>query len=368
MVETGRKGKRSTVAGWLRVAGLAGVLVLPCAAGWAQQPSGVALPPPASGAQPRRTRLILKDGSYQIVMSYRVKGDRVLIVSAERGGAEEEIPVALVDFDATHQWEKRHAAAAEGGVDEGGGQAPAPAIDPELRKDEEERRSLTPEVEPDLRLPEQDSVLALDTFRGTPELVPLTQSAGDLNKTTSHSVLRAMMNPQASSHQIVQLQGEKAAVQLHVNQPVLYVRLGDESGIRSGGTPLTVDTHGASAAPVNRGSGTGGSGESEYVVVRVDVRQGARIVTSFNVSQMGQVRRQEDVIETTTEPLPGGHWMKVTPRSSLSFGEYALVEVISPKEINLGVWDFGIHPMSPENRDVIKPEPKRPTSLERRAQ
>ena len=34
-------------------------------------------------------------------MSYRVKGDRVLFISAERGGAEEEIPTALIDFDAS---------------------------------------------------------------------------------------------------------------------------------------------------------------------------------------------------------------------------------------------------------------------------
>ena len=37
--------------------------------------------PPAAG---HRTRLILKDGSYQIVMSYQVKGKIVSYFSAER--------------------------------------------------------------------------------------------------------------------------------------------------------------------------------------------------------------------------------------------------------------------------------------------
>src|ERR1700735_1317543 len=50
---------------------------------------------------PHRIHLILKDGSYQIVMSYRIVGDIVHYISAERGGAEEEVPVALVDLDAT---------------------------------------------------------------------------------------------------------------------------------------------------------------------------------------------------------------------------------------------------------------------------
>ncbi|WP_263381858.1 hypothetical protein [Granulicella arctica] len=314
----------------------------------------------ATDTAPHRTRLILKDGSYQIVMSYRVQGDRVLIVSAERAGATEEIPVALVDFEATHRWEQRHAPVGDAS------QAPPPTIDPELAKEEEERRSLTPEVAPDLRLPEQDSALALDIFRDVPELVPLVQSSGDLNQTTGHSVVRSVLNPMATSHQIVQLRGEKAVAQLHVNQPSLYLRLGDDSGIRTGGTPLTVDTHGASAAQVGRGNSSGGSPESQYVVVRVDVRQGARVVASFNINQLGQVRQQEDVVETMTEILPGGHWMRVTPRAPLSFGEYALMEIISPKEINLGVWDFGVHPTSPDNRDALKPEPKRPAALERR--
>ena len=60
---------------------------------------------------PHRTRLILKDGSYQIVMSYKVVGKVVRYVSAERGGAEEEIPLDLVDMDATQRWERQHAEA-----------------------------------------------------------------------------------------------------------------------------------------------------------------------------------------------------------------------------------------------------------------
>ena len=58
---------------------------------------------------PHRTRLILKDGSYQIVMSYRIVGNIVHYISAERGGVEEEIPLSLVDIDATKRWEKQHA-------------------------------------------------------------------------------------------------------------------------------------------------------------------------------------------------------------------------------------------------------------------
>jgi hypothetical protein len=61
----------------------------------------------ANDAPPHRTRLILKDGSYQIVMSYTMKGKIVSYVSAERGETE-QLPNDLVDWDATHKWERDH--------------------------------------------------------------------------------------------------------------------------------------------------------------------------------------------------------------------------------------------------------------------
>ena len=318
----------------------------------------------AATAAPHRTRLILKDGSYQVVMSYQVNGNVVRYYSAERD-ATEEIPAELVDWDATHRWERQHPAEKESDAGQGLAVAPAPGIDPELLKEEADRAAWTPEIAPDLRLPEQDSVLALDYFHGAPELVPLVQSDGELNRTTSHNILKLAINPRSASHQIEQLKGVESAVQLHVDTPAIYVRLGDDSGVMRGGTPLTVDTHRAGA--VAKTDSSGGPAESGYVMVRADVRTDARVLASFNIGVLGGgVKEQEDVIETVSDVLPGGHWMKVTPKRPLDFGEYALMEVVSENEINLGVWDFGVHPVAPENRDAIKPEPKRPVTLERR--
>lgn len=312
---------------------------------------------PAQNPEPHRTRLILKDGSYQLIMSYKVVGKNVQYVSAERGGDVELIPLDLVDLDATRKWEAQHAAIDPyAPID----QRPAPAIDPELLKEEAERKLLAPEVAPDLRLAPEDAILALDTFRAAPELVPMTQTNGELNQQTGHSVLRKVLNPQASSHQIVVLKGEKAAVQMHVNDPAFYIKLDDE--LAPGGHAITVDTHGASSQMDSKKQ----QGSSDYVILRVDVRQDARVLASFNMAALGTSKRQEDVFETNVTVLPGGHWMKVAPREQLLVGEYALVEILDEKSINLGVWDFGVHPQAPENRDVLKPEKKRPLSLEKR--
>ena len=143
----------------------------------------------AEAAPPRRVHLMLKDGSFQIVTSYRVVGENVRYVSAERGGAEEVVPLSLVDLDATRRWEQRHP-----GINADGSQQPVP-IDPELLKEEADRAALTPEIAPDLSLPLQGGVLALDTYQGAPELVPVPQNGGELNRTTGHSLIRSVLNP-----------------------------------------------------------------------------------------------------------------------------------------------------------------------------
>ena len=313
--------------------------------------------PSVSGEASHRTRLILKDGSYQIVLSYKVDRGVVRYRSAERAGATEEMPLSLVDLNATRKWEADHAA--------GAAQADraAPVLSPELVKEEAARASRTPEVAPNLRLPDEESVLVLDNFHSVPELVPLEQEGGDLNKHTAHNMLRSALNPLASSHQILEIKGERADAQLHVADPVLYVRVGkDDVDDSSGGSTVTVDTQGASG----RATPTGGSEKSRYVVVRVDVRHGSRAIASFRINLLGGVKRQEDVVETEAELLPGGHWLRLKPRQPLEFGEYALMEVISEREVNLGVWDFGVHPTAPENGDAIRPEERKPTTLERR--
>ena len=54
------------------------------------------LQPREAVSSPNR-RLILKDGSYQVVRKYEIVGDRVRYISVERGGDWEELPVDLVD-------------------------------------------------------------------------------------------------------------------------------------------------------------------------------------------------------------------------------------------------------------------------------
>ena len=61
--------------------------------------------PLSASAQTLASRLILKDGTYQPITKYEIKGERVRYFSAERGEWE-EVPNALVDWDATKKYEE----------------------------------------------------------------------------------------------------------------------------------------------------------------------------------------------------------------------------------------------------------------------
>src|SRR5271170_8383088 len=136
-------------------------------------------------AQQLAGRLILKDGSYQLVTKYEIKGDRVRYKSAERDEWE-ELPSALVDWPATEKYEKDRATSA---IPE------AAAIDKETDADREAELSHLPQVAPGLRLPEDSGIFLLDNFHGQPQLVEMQQAEGDIKQNGRANILRGALGP-----------------------------------------------------------------------------------------------------------------------------------------------------------------------------
>jgi len=308
-------------------------------------------------AQPERQRLILKDGSYQVITKYEVKGDRVRFFSAERGEWE-EIPENLIDWPATAKWNHEHqpgsaaeAAAAAAANPGDPGLSEAAKIDAEERAELDAEAARMPVISPGLRLPDETGVWGLDTFQGSPELVHVLQSNGDLNRASEHSIVRANIVSSSGAKEAVRIEGANAPVQFHVDEPVFYVSLDAPPSAANEAASegaLTVNTHGASSAMKDKNSHS--SPDSQYAILRVYSNRNLRTVLAREIALLGQPGHSEEIVETNKEILKGGRWMKITPKFPLLIGEYALVEILSPREVNLDVWAFGVNPRAQENK------------------
>lgn len=318
-----------------------------------EQSKQLPLKPGIPGVQVNH-RLILKDGTYQIVRKYEIVGNRVRYISVERSGDWEELPYDLVDWPATKKWEQQAAQDAANAASPA--MQEAAEIDKEEAAEREANKDRMPEVARGLNLPDQDGVFVLDTYLGQPQLVELVPSTGDLQMARQHG-LRSVL-PLQSQMARVELEGPAAKVHLHVNEPILYLSLDDPDHRKTAedqvtGHAMTVNTNGASSyAHGKRGATSPNSG---FAIVRVDERRDVRIVGTVKVSPTGQITQQDNVIPTKAEILPGRNWLKLTPAEPLTIGEYALVEILDSKDMNANVWDFQVNPQAGINESAIVP-------------
>ena len=310
----------------------------------------VSVRPVSLHAQDLAKRLYLTDGSYQSVTKYEVKGERVRYLSAERGEWE-ELPKSMVDWPATEKYAKDRAA--------GGAPPEAAALEKEIEAERAEEEALSPHVLPGLQLPEEGGVFLLDTYEGNPELVPIEQRGGSVNKNTKKNILRATVNPIASAHQMVEVPGKHAPMQSHVAVPALYINI-DRGEDQPGSGPSS------DANPKEREDAKPQEKQEKeeaplpppdrFKIVRLETKGEKRIVGEIKIAVYGKISQDAKFVPTTIQPMAGG-WVKLTPTESMPGGEYAVVEMLGKEGMNLYVWDFGVNPNAPANKVAFKPDP-----------
>ncbi len=290
----------------------------------------------------RGKRLVMKDGSYHLITKYEVNGDRVRYFSAERFDWE-EVPASLVDWVATNA----------------GVQKAADAVDQQAAKEEAAERakdeSRSPQILPGLRLPDAGGMFLLDTFSGQPQLVELMQNGADINKQMGKNILRAVINPLPTGvKQTMELKGPHARVQAHSGMPTIYVNINfdqDES-----------KPEGASAKVSAADDRTFLSLQDRFKIVKVVSKNNSRVVGNLKIALTGKMKEERNLVDTRGESV-SADWLKLTPALPLPPGEYALVEMLSPRQMNLYVWDFGVNPSAPVNPSAWKPAaPKKTTT------
>jgi hypothetical protein len=268
-------------------------------------------PSAATAALPRGKKLMLKDGTFQLVREYQVEGDRVRYYSIDQMGWE-EIPESLVDWEAT---KKEGMEEAKRNVDL---IAKARATD-SARHAEPLDVDASIEIAPKVFLPPG---VGLFEFDGK-AIYPLTPADPDIKFSTTQRLKQVLVPiPIVPTRHTVSLDGPHAKFRMRSTGVEFYMRTADAR-------------------------------EPNLDLIRAKVHGDKR-----SVENLDELFNQKGASGRVVLPLlrwevaPGVY--RFTLYQTLDPGEYAVAEAIESGGTNVYLWDFGVDPGTP----ALKPEKK----------
>ncbi|MGA7914428.1 MAG: hypothetical protein WCA00_04270 [Candidatus Acidiferrales bacterium] len=252
---------------------------------------------------PRGKKLMLKDGSFQLVREYHVDGDRVRYYSIDQRDWQ-EIPAALVDWDATKKVEAEDA------------QRNAAIIAKVHTLDVAHHASVMDidasiEIAPKVFLPPGEGVFEFDgkTIR------QLSQAEADIKFSKAQMLKQVLIPiPIVPTRHTVSLRGSHAKFRIKSGQIEFYMRTADGR-------------------------------EPNLDLLRAKVHNDKR-----DVENLDQLFQQESPTGRITLPIQ--RWeiaqgvYRFTLGQDMEPGEYAIVEVVQGGTTSLYFWDFGVDPAS----------------------
>lgn len=266
-------------------------------------------------ALPRGKKLVLKDGSFQLVRDFQRLGERVRYLSAERGDWE-EIPATLVDWEATAK-----AAAAEKEEEE--------AVAKKIHV-QEQAQNMAPvmdvdaslQVAPGVFLPSGEGMFLIDG-----KYVMHLEQVGTETKRDKKQTLKQVFSPIpiVSTKQNVQIPGAHATIRVKNVRAEFYLRE----------VPSDQDRDTAIVASSRRGD-SGPDVELVRATVKGNSRQLESIRSLFG-QELEQKRTSISMLRWDVAPTV----YRFTLSEALPPGEYALAEIL-PDGLNLYVWDFAV--------------------------
>ena len=263
----------------------------------------------------RGKKLVLKDGNFQLVRSYERNGERVRYFSLERGDWE-EIPAAMVDWDATKKAEADSEKASEALVSKVHTQEEATKIETTLDVD----ASL--QVAQGVFLPPGEGMFAIEGRSVTP-----LEQVGSQMKTDKKNAVKRILTPIPiiPSKYNMEIPGARATRRINTPVPEFYLRE----------APYDPDKD----SYVPRGSRPGEEGP-EVELVRATVKGNKRVLESLRSLFGEQVSQERNTVKIQRWEVARTVY-RFTLGEPLQPGEYALAEIL-PDGMNLYVWDFGV--------------------------
>ena len=189
-----------------------------------------------------------------------------------------------------------------------------------------------PEPAPGLRIPSGGRPWALDEFGSAKQLVPIHSSAVQANNHKASNLAGGLLaGPFYKTKLTTELEGKQAHTVLHATTPVFYLLFSQDPD-------------------------QGTSQFAGWALVHVVVDGERRLLSTVKFTQLtGNAKRSDTQVELTSETLPGG-WVRLTPKTPLVPGEYALEPVMKQDNAySLNVYDFRLDPAGPNDSDVVTP-------------
>jgi hypothetical protein len=241
---------------------------------------------------------MLEGGDFQLVREYKIEGDRVRYYSME-SRQWEEMPAALVDWDATRKVEAEEAKADAATV-------------ARVHAREEAKQGLQLDIDasleaaPNVFIPQGEGAYVFEGKAVVPLIQAETDVKGDKGRTFKQVLVPIPIIP-ARRH--ISIPGVRSKLRITTNQPEFYVR--------------TADGH-----------------EPEMQLIQTRVKGYSRFIENIDT-----LFKEETV---KAETLPMQRWLvangvyRFTLAQPLSPGEYVLAELVQTDSISVYVWDFGV--------------------------
>jgi hypothetical protein len=278
----------------------------------ANPPATTAGPPAASASAPDAPepglptgkKLMLKDGSYQLVREYEVDGDRVRYFSIDQRDWE-EIPASLVDWDATkksagNEAARKAALIAKVHAAEVARHADAMDIDASI------------EIAPKVFLPPGDGLFEFDGKA----VYPLSQAEADMKFSKTQMLKQVLIPvPIIPTRHSIALRGTRAKFRLKSTQTEVYMRTADGR-------------------------------EPQLDLIRAKVKGDKRDLE--NLDELFKTQATTGKISIPIQRWEIAHGVyRFTLGASLEPGEYAMAEVVQGGATSLYFWDFGVDGNAP---------------------
>jgi hypothetical protein len=268
-----------------------------------------------SPVYPRGLKLMLTDGSYQLVREYQRNGEHVRYYSMERG-AWEDLPASMVDWSATAKAEAEMEKQSSDLVEK-------------VHKQEEARRlDNVSDIDASLRvgdgvfLPSGEGMFVVEG-----KTIRILDQAGSAKKTDMTRAIADVLSPvhAVPGKQTVVMPGAHAAVRLKTNSPEFYLR------------EAPPDPDSTSSIQRSRRASAGGP---DVELVKTKVGRNTRELESIRTLFGQAVRENINVISMQRWDVAPNVY-RFTLSQPLPPGEYVLAEVLE-EGLNLYVWDFGL--------------------------